>query len=389
MAGREEAADNNTAGNDPVITDVNNPAGPQDTIDKVEPATPETTAADGVNAFAERDAFLDTLLVTPKGEQPAGDQQRDTQGKFTAKPGETAANPAKPAGTAAADPNAAVKPGATPAAKTDTPKTAAQEADEIIKETGIKSERSQNRVREIVSRSHELQGKAQQLETDITEFRTLVQSSGLHPEEFVGMLETGRLMKSGNEADKRLAFDRISAQREQLAKELGIEAPGVDALADFPDLKKQVENMEITPQAALQLAKYKRQEIQQQQQQQVRQQSQQEMDGFKQSIQQASDTATQYFDTRKHEADYEPKMKQIHAKFKDPAFIQEFVSSYEPKQWFGIFKMMYDSIVIPSQSRNNNAQPARVRPTNLGMPAAAGDDNQVNMQNTLQQMGIL
>jgi hypothetical protein len=63
-------------------------------------------------------------------------------------------------------------------------------------------------------------------------------------------------------------------------------------------------------------------------------------------------------------------MKQIHAKFKDPAYVQEFASTYEPKQWFGVFKLMYDSIVVPHQLPPSNAQPARVRPTNLGMPAA-------------------
>jgi hypothetical protein len=106
-----------------------------------------------------------------------------------------------------------------------------------------------------------------------------------------------------------------------------------------------------------------------------------------QASQQASDTATQYFDTRKHEADYELKMKQIHAKFKDPAYVQEFVSTYEPKQWFGVFKLMYDSIVVPHQPRPDNAQPARVRPTNLGMLAAAGD-NQGSLRSIIQQMGI-
>lgn len=342
-----------------------------------------TTGGDGkgkveVDPFADREAFLDTLRQVPKGDQPQGKQEIDAQGNAAPKTGD------KPAGTSAADPKGAAQP----VVKTDIAKTPEQEADDLIKEMGVKSERGQNRIREVFTKSKEMEAKAQTLETDINEFRTMVQSTGLDPEEFLGMLEVGKLMKSGTAADKRLAFDRISAQRESLARELGIEAPGVDALSDFPDLQKKVDNLEITKETALELAKYKRQERTQQQQQQAQQQSQQDMDAFTQSIQKASDTATQYFMTRKHEADYEPKMKMIHAKFKDPAYMQEFVTTYEPKQWFGLFKMMYDNMVVPAQQRANNDQPARSRAANLGSPAATGDDNQSHMKSIIQQMGI-
>lgn len=248
--------------------------------------------------------------------------------------------------------------------------------------------RAQERFKQMTETIKETTARATQLEADVSEFRELVTSTGLNAEEFAGMLHIGRLMKSGNESDLRIALEHIDALRADLYKQAGIEAPGVDPLSDFPDLRNAVENMELNKDYALQLAKVRRQEHAQQQMLQAQHASQQEMRHYQQAIAQAGQTAEAYFKTREHEADYPAKMAQIQARFKDPAFVNEFISTYEPRQWFGIFKLMYDNLVVAAPQKMSGSQPLRSRPTLSGMPQAAAGDHVGAMKSVLAQMGI-
>jgi hypothetical protein len=81
-------------------------------------------------------------------------------------------------------------------------------------------------------------------------------------------------------------------------------------------------------------------------------------------------------------------MAQIQARFKDPVFVNEFISTYEPRQWFGVFKLMYDNLVVAAPQKMPSSQPLRNRPTLSGMPQAAAGDHVGAMKSVLAQMGI-
>lgn len=255
---------------------------------------------------------------------------------------------------------------------------------------GVKSERGQARIKETFARLRETEQRAQQFETDINEFRTMVQSTGMKPEEFAQTLEFGRLVNSGDEADLRVALEMVDAQREQLCKRLGIEAPGVDPLADFPDLKSDVDNMAITKERALEVAKFRRQQQAQQQAQQNQQAQQQEAQQWQQKIATVTKTAESYFATRAKEADYPAKMQQIAAKFKEPAFMQDFVATYQPEQWFSIMRMMYDSIAVaPAAPVAHQQQPIRTRPSHAGQPVTNANASTADkLLGILDNMGV-
>lgn len=255
------------------------------------------------------------------------------------------------------------------AAKPDEPKTPEQEEAELL--DGVKSERGRERIKAVFEARKASDAKVQTLEADIDEFKQMIQSTGMKPEEFAQTLEYGRLVSAGDEKSLRVALQMVDSQREAICKQLGIEAPGIDPLSDFPELKRAVEAMEITPQYAMQLAKHQRQERAQQQTQQITQQSQQDRDQYQQQITQMAQTAESYFKTREGEADHTPKMKQMHAYFSDPQKMQEFVSTYEPRQWFAQFKFMYDNMAVQQPPRpTNQPQPIRSRPVNAGTPAS-------------------
>lgn len=246
------------------------------------------------------------------------------------------------------------------------PKTLDEEEAEALE--GVRSERGRERIQATFAKLKEVESTKTQMEADINQFKDMVRSTGMAPQEFVQMMEFGRLMNAGDEASAKQALTLLDQQREALCKRLGIEAPGVDVLADFPDLKQAVDNMEITRERAIEFAKYKRAEQQATQQQQSQQAQQEDMQAFQQSIAGAAQTAEAYFDTRKHEVDYAPKMARIQAYFKDPARMQEFVQTYQPNQWFAQFKFMYDNMNVAPQKPAT--QPLRSRPTGMGAPVA-------------------
>jgi hypothetical protein len=84
----------------------------------------------------------------------------------------------------------------------------------------------------------------------------VMQETNTTQDELAGYLEFNALLKSKNPKDLETALSFIETQRATLYKALGREPKGgdIDLLAEFPDLKKQVDEEEITRAAALEIA---------------------------------------------------------------------------------------------------------------------------------------
>lgn len=283
------------------------------------------------------------------------------------------------------DPNApkaedqsAEKPEAKPEPKPEQPQTPEQEEAALL--DGVKSERGKERIKAMLA-------ERKQAQSELTEFREMVVSTGMSPQQFAQSLEFGRLVNSGQEADKRTALAMLDAARADLVKELGIEAPGVDPLADYPDLVKSVEGMEVSRERALEIAKYRRREEVRQREEHALLQSRQSTQQFQQQIEQAGQTAEAYFATRAREADYQVKMAQIQAYFKNPENVQQFVATFPPETWVQQFRFMYDNIRIAPAPRA--PQPISSRPTNTGQARSNPDMPPVErMLSRIDSMGL-
>lgn len=268
------------------------------------------------------------------------------------------------------------KPDAAAQAQAKTPE---QEEAEILE--GVKSDRGKERIREVFSQK-------KQLEHDINEFKELITSTKMSPEQFAQTLEFGRLINSGEEKDIRVALSMIEEQRAYLYSRLGVEAPGVDLLAGHDDLKAAVENMEITRERALELAKYRKSEAEKLSQQQAQQRSAQDQAQFQATVTQAATAMETYLNTRANEVDHPARMKVIEAHFKNPANLQAFIQTYQPNQWAATIKMMYDNIVVPKAPTANNPQPLRARPTLQGSPSSAGKTPIDRLASHIDNMGL-
>jgi hypothetical protein len=283
-----------------------------------------------------------------------------------------------------ADPNPAQDPAPAkaetpPAADPADPKNPEQEEAELLE--GVKSERGKERIRQVFA-------ERKQLETDITEFRELVKSTGMSAQEFATTLEFGRLINSGDEKNIRVALEMIEGQRAMLYQKLGVEAPGVDLLDGQDDLKAAVENMEITRERAVELAKYRKTEAVKTAQAQQEQQATQSREQYQQTVSAASQQMEAYLETRKNEVDHTARMKVISDHFRKPENVQAFVQTYQPNQWMTTIKMMYDGIVVPKASPAPSPQPLRSRPATLGTPTASAASPMDRLAQHIDNLGI-
>lgn len=265
------------------------------------------------------------------------------------------------------------------AGKPPAPKTPEQEEAELLE--GVKSDRGRERIRQVFA-------ERKQLEQDINEVRELISSTKMSPDEFAQTLEYGRLINSGDDKDLRVALEIIEGQRSALYQRLGVEAPGVDLLAGHEDLKNAVENLEITKERALELAKYRKADQEKQAQVQAQQQTQQQQAQYQKTVQDAAGAMESYLSTRANEVDHTARMEVIGNHFKNPANLQEFVSKFEPHQWPTAIKLMYDGVVVPKAQAQHSPQPLRSRPANLGAPSAAGATPLDRIASRLDSMGI-
>lgn len=285
----------------------------------------------------------------------------------------------KPADKPADAPKADDKPAADPApADPAQPKTAEQEEAELLE--GVKSERGRERIKSVFA-------ERKQLEADITEFRDLVKSTGMSAQEFAQTLEFGRLVNSGDEKNIRVALEMIEGQRAMLYQKLGVEAPGVDLLAGHDDLKSAVENMEITRDKAVELAKFRKTQADQDARKQAEKDQTDTQEQYRQTVQSAAGAMEAYLTTRAKEADHPARLKIIGEHFQNPANLQRFVQTFEPKQWTAALQMMYDGIVVP-KAPTTSQQPLRSRPAQLGAPAAQGTTAIDRVAQHLDNLGI-
>lgn len=331
--------------------------------------TPADTSADPQPGDTDTSASTTSDETAKPGSRMAAMLDELTDDPNKAKPAESKPDQEKPAD----QPAATAKP-----AGTDEPKTLEAEESELLE--GVKSERGRERIKQVFA-------ERKQLEADITEFRDLVKSTGMTAQEFAQTLEFGRLINSGDEKNLRVALEMIEGQRSMLYQKLGVEAPGVDLLSGHDDLKAAVDNMEITRERAVELAKFRKVDAETKARTQAQETQVQERQVYEKTVKDAAGAMEAYLETRKNEVDHTARMKVISDHFRNPANLQKFVSTYRPEQWAATVQMMYDNIQVPKAAAPG-PQPIRSRPATLGTPATNAATPIDRIAQRMDSMGI-
>lgn len=89
---------------------------------------------------------------------------------------------------------------------------------------------------------------------------SLLKENHTEPEELGALLNFNRMIKQGGQENLEQALKLVEEYRKGLYVALGREAPGVDLIDEFPDLKQQLEANDISRATALELAQARRKE---------------------------------------------------------------------------------------------------------------------------------
>lgn len=270
------------------------------------------------------------------------------------------------------------------------PKTAEEEEMELLKH--VKSERGRERIKSIISARKEAEMQKYEAQSRADQFRNLLDKTGLDGKDLAQTMEYGRLVGKGDERSLELALNMLEQQRDMICKKLGRTAPGVDLLSDFPDLKRAVNNRELSMDHALKLAKYEREErLNSQKQNPISYQNTNEdiqrvfqSEKLIGSLSDISSSCDNYFRRYEGAADYPAKMQRIASYFADPGKMNEFLKTVPPPMWFNQMKFMYENMVLPPQKNDYSQQPLRSRSISTG--SVADNPNMSNLDRIMKRM---
>lgn len=233
------------------------------------------------------------------------------------------------------------------------------EADGAAKPAEAKPEeldKKTDNIRELRTHYETVKAEKEQAENTLNAIRETVQEAGVNAQEFRGLLDYARAVKTGN-LDSALQI--LDTQRAALAKALGRELPGIDLLASHPDIAAQVQSLELPRNRALELAHAREQQAQQQawMQEQQAQQAQAQQSQAQQSaaIQQIADLGENWAKT---DPDYLEKEKVL------LKYLPQIRSNFPADMWPRQIQMLYQTL--------SDARPATPSPSALRAGGSAG-----------------
>lgn len=391
------AVEGEDGGGEGVIVDGADATGGGETVDQPVVDKPEAKEPSPPVEAAMLEGIKNVLKpADPEAAKKAEEQAAAAAAKKKADDEFTAANKGKTpeeiaAAQAAREAEAKKKAEAEEAAKLK-----AQKADDFHLSPQMKKHLSQ----EAQQRFHSLHRYAKEKETEVvkltetvkplTEARdtllSILEETHTSQDDLVGYLNFNALLHSQDPKDLQTALGIVESQRAAIYKALGKEAPGVDLLAEFPDLLDRVEKELITREDALELANGRRRDQALSKQRNDHGEQQRNVEATKK----VQDDALASIDKWSKEMagkdiDYKKKEEKLLAE------LPEIIKNYPANLWLRTFQSLYKTIEVvkPAPSIPGNGgtlRPSGARPggktyteltpdalrAGLGYPPAAG-----------------
>jgi len=229
---------------------------------------------------------------------------------------------------------------------------------------------SKERFRNLVEANKQTTAQLEEAGNAVREIQNTVNASGMSPEQFGTMIEYGRLVHSSDKIDMKAAYEMVKAESRKLALELGITEDGVDLLDDFPDLKEKRESLEITEDAALELAKYRRQNVESTRVAEQDQIANDQQVASQATQTQALDEVRQFMSTKKQtDIDFDHKESLLMEKVAD---IQ---SQFEPQYWPKVVKQLYETIGSGASESRDARKRNSSRPLSPAASTPSGENH--------------
>lgn len=253
-----------------------------------------------------------------------------------------------------------------PAAKEPEAKTANEEKetepkplseDELLQVPEDTKPATAQRMHQLIDTIKEKDSVLTQQKQMLTGFQKMIHEASGSAEEFNELIGFARNMRGNTEA-KRQALNYLNAQRNALALELGETNFDFDPLAEHADLRKAVDDMEISEQYALEIARnrqsHQRSEQQRQRQQQAQdnqRKEQQDRNEYQTRVNQGTAAIDSLVSKWQNE--------DIDWAAKEPFILKEaqrIASTMQPEQWEYAMELAYKAAATQKPAaRNPNA----------------------------------
>jgi len=325
-------------------------------VDDADAVVDDAGAAKGVGAGAGKDGQPKDMLeaitkglekTAPKVDDPAAKKAEEEAAAAAVAKADKHANGAPKkdaAGNELDDKGAITKKAEAPKAKT------AAELDLTADEKKALNAKTGARFNEVIStlksRETEIATLTEQMKP-LAEARDtmigILEETKTSSDQLSAYLEFNRMLQSGDPKELESALQMIENQRATIYQALGREPAGgdIDLLKGFHDLKKQVEDEEITRAAALEIAAARREKVASA----ARTQQQQNQQHGVAQVEKARKTALADITawTKKltaEDLDYKAKEDMLLEQ------VDEVLKTYPPNQWLTTLQMLYRGIVI-------------------------------------------
>lgn len=312
-------------------------------------STESAPLTDGTEEHNEQQASdSPESLPGQEGEQSEGmegSQPSEQNPEATPAEGKKVESPLDAIGKALGDAEKAEKPetrkAGIPPAKTEEVKKdqGKKPVDDVHKMPEGLRPKAQERFHALSRTAKEHEGRARELTGQIGAIQDIVRESGATPDEFVQTMTFLQDLKSNSKEGLQRAMGVIENVRHGLAQRLGIEAPGVDLLHDAPDLKKEVEEYQITKERAVEIANSRR-AARQGNDERERQRGMASQEAAFNGEKQAAITEINKLSAEWHKSDidFRPKAQYIAEVVKSWA---KDGTPFSPQQWPAVIKQMY------------------------------------------------
>lgn len=210
----------------------------------------------------------------------------------------------------------------------------------------VKSERGKDRLSKLLAEGRQNSETLQAMQRTIT-------SAGLDKESFANLMEISRLVSSNDPQEIERGLKAFEDVRTRMYQSLGREAPGVDLLAQYPDLAQKVNGMTMSREDALQIVQARQAQAAEKERYAAQKAQQQELT----RIQSFGEQVQKTFAARSKEADFDARIEVLKKHFSRPGVVQQFVASNPPENWARALMWMYDNVAMPAAQTAANPAP--------------------------------
>lgn len=237
---------------------------------------------------------------------------------------------------------------------------------------------TQRRFNDVLEIAKTERTRAEQAERVATELQAardglvqVLRESGTTDTDISNFVQFHQLYRSNDRRALEVALQVVDSQRTSLLKRLGRDAPGFDAIADFPDLVADVEDQLVTRERALELANARRAQAAETAKTEAERRASTQKGNAQAAFEKASTGALASIDdwtarTAATDLDFKAKEATILPR------IEQIVRQYPPHLWLPTIKTVYESIAVPKSQPNADLgghKPLRPSGAKPGAPA--------------------